>query len=90
MDENAINSLKEALKYSPENIPLKQHLAEMLVKANRLDEAETEYSELLSLTADFRIKTGLAKVFFLIMADFIPNGYRISEIHRKRMVLFQM
>jgi transitional endoplasmic reticulum ATPase len=90
MDENGINSLKEALKYSPENIPLKQHLAEMLVKANRLEEAETEYAELLGLTGDFKVKTGLAKVFFLkaeyskcnvILEEMIENGIEDFETY---------
>lgn len=65
MDDNSINNLKEALKFSPNNIPLKQHLAEMLLKANRLEEAETEYSELLKLSPDGKSKLGLAKTFYL-------------------------
>jgi len=64
MDNESINSLKEALKFSPNNVPLKQHLAEMLLKANRLEEAEIEYSELLKLFPDNKSKLGLAKVFF--------------------------
>ena len=65
MDENAINSLKEALRFSPDNIPLKQHLAEILLKANRLEEAEAEYSGLLKLSPDSKSKFGLARIFFL-------------------------
>lgn len=64
MDENTINNLREALKYSPENIPLKSHLAETLVKAKLWDEAEKEYLELMKLTADVSPKMGLANVFF--------------------------
>ncbi len=65
MDEQTINNLREALRFSPGNIPLKQHLAETLLKAGRLEEAETEYKELLSLSDDIKSKTGLAKVFYL-------------------------
>ena len=63
MDDNAINNLKDALKFSPNNIPLKQHLAEILLKANKLDEAEVEYSELLKLSPNNKFKIGLAKTF---------------------------
>lgn len=65
MDENSINSLREALKYSPDNVPLKHHLAETLINAGRLEEAEKEYAELVTLSVDSKAKTGLAKVFFL-------------------------
>lgn len=65
MDENSINSLKAALSFSPDNIPLKQHLAETLLHANRLEEAEKEYSELLKLSGDTKSKFGLARIFFL-------------------------
>lgn len=65
MDDNTINNLREALQFSPGNIPLKQHLAEMLLKANRLAEAETEYRELLALTTSEKVKAGLAHVYFL-------------------------
>jgi SpoVK/Ycf46/Vps4 family AAA+-type ATPase len=82
MDDNSINNLREALKFSPDNIPLRLHLAEMLLKANRLDEAEAEYSELLKLSPDTKSKLGLAKTFFqkgeyskcnVILEDAIEN-----------------
>lgn len=65
MDNNTIESLREALKVSPNNIPLKLHLANILVHAERLDEAEKEFSELITLTDDAESKTGLANVFYL-------------------------
>jgi SpoVK/Ycf46/Vps4 family AAA+-type ATPase len=64
MDQDSINNLREALKFSPNNIPLKRHLAETLLNANRLDEAEAEYSQLLKLSPDNKSKIGLAKTFF--------------------------
>ena len=64
MDDNAINNLKEALKFSPENLPLRQHLAETLVKANRLDDAEEEYLELMRRSQNSTYKVGLATVFY--------------------------
>lgn len=65
MDNETINNLKEALSFSPENIPLRLHLADALFKLNRLEEAETEYNELLNRNAaDWRVKHGLAKVYY--------------------------
>lgn len=90
MDEQTINNLREALRFSPGNIPLKQHLAETLLKAGRLDEAETEYRELIALSDDAKTKTGLAKVFYLqqqysrcnvILEAIIQSGTRDAEIY---------
>lgn len=64
MDDNTIEHLREALRISPGNVPLKIHLADTLLNMNRLDEAEKEFSELLKLSGDQRVKTGLARVFF--------------------------
>jgi len=65
MDQNAIDNLREALKLSPDNIPLKYYLAQTLQNHNRLDEAETEYYELIRLSSDIRFKIGLANVFYV-------------------------
>ncbi|AXG74582.1 AAA family ATPase [Flavobacterium arcticum] len=64
MDDNTINNLKEALKFSPDNIPLKSHLAESLLNMDRLIEAEQEYKELLALQDTIAIRYGLAQVYF--------------------------
>ena len=89
MDENTINSLKEALKYSPGNIPLKKHLAETLLNASRLEEAAKEYKELLAMTDTPEIKISLANVFFLqgeysacnvIVEELIHSGYSSFEV----------
>ncbi len=68
MDNDSISNLREALKFSPDNVPLRQLLAETLLSANRLDEAEQEYSTLLKLSPDRKSKAGLAKTFFLMGA----------------------
>lgn len=65
MDHNStIDNLREALKFSPDNVPLKHHLAETLILANRLEEAEAEYQSLLPLDSGFKTKFGLATVFY--------------------------
>ncbi|HOX83628.1 MAG TPA: AAA family ATPase [Chryseolinea sp.] len=85
MDDNTINNLREALRFSPDNIPLKLHLAEILLKANRLDEAEIEYSELVKLSNDNKSKIGLAKIFFqkgeyskcnVILEEVMASGFQ--------------
>src|SRR5688572_14032811 len=89
MDDNTINSLKEALKFSPGNIPLKKHLAETLLNALRLEEAEKEYKELLALTDTPEVKISLANVFFLkgeysacnvILEALLHAGYSTFEV----------
>ncbi len=64
MDTNAIDSLREALKFSPNNIPLRLHLAESLLNLNRLDEAEKEYKEVLAQQEHPGAKYGLAQTYF--------------------------
>ena len=64
MDEQSIAHLKEALQFSPENIPLRLHLADTLYKMERLEEAEQEYQEVIRLGAGNQGKLGLAQVYF--------------------------
>lgn len=64
MNDNTIESLREALKHSPDNAPLRHMLAENLLMLNRFDEAEKEYATLLEQSNDTKAKLGLAKVFF--------------------------
>lgn len=64
MNDNTIDSLREALKHSPDNAPLRQLLADTLLTLNRLDEAETEFSTLLKISNDKKAKVGLATVFY--------------------------
>jgi transitional endoplasmic reticulum ATPase len=64
MNENTIYTLREALKHSPNNTPLRQLLADTLLTLNRLDEAKTEFSTLLKISNDNKAKLGLATVFY--------------------------
>ncbi len=47
--DDAVQGLREALKISPENVPLRIHLASTLAGSGRFEEAETEYREALSI-----------------------------------------
>lgn len=61
--DNTLDNLREALKHSPDNVPLRLLLADTLLTLNRLEEAETEYSTVLKFTNEIKAKVGLAKVF---------------------------
>ena len=72
MNDNTIDSLHEALKYSPNNTPLRQLLADTLLTLNRLEEAEIEYSTLLKISNDNKAKVGLANAIpFTIISSAI-------------------
>jgi len=65
MNDQAIQSLREALRVSPDNVPLRRHLAEMLMGIGRFGEAEKEFREALSLAPDdAALKVGLARAFY--------------------------
>jgi SpoVK/Ycf46/Vps4 family AAA+-type ATPase len=83
MRDDTIDGLREALRHSPDNIPLRLLLADTLLTSNRLEEAETEYTTLLKFTSDNKARVGLAKVFFkkgrysacnVILEEVIDNG----------------
>ena len=84
MNENTIESLREALKQSPNNTPLRLLLADTLLGLNRLEEAEAEYTLVLKSSNDTKAKIGLAKVFYrkgnysacnVILEEFIERGH---------------
>lgn len=64
MSDETIKNLKEALAYSPNNIPLRLHLAETLLQFSRLEEAEEEFHKVLAINDNKKAKYGLAKVFY--------------------------
>lgn len=98
MDDSTINNLREALKFSPGNIPLKQHLADTLLKASLLDEAEKEYKEIMAMADTIQSKTGLAKVFYqkgqfsqcnVILEELIQNesvDFDVLILHAKALL----
>ena len=64
MNDAHIDGLKDALKHSPDNVPLRLLLAESLSAANRLEEAEAEYTTLLRYSTETKIKVGLAGIYY--------------------------
>jgi SpoVK/Ycf46/Vps4 family AAA+-type ATPase len=59
-----IAALREALKFSPDNLPLRRHLAETLLATGRPDEAEKEFKSAIGdWPEDRQLKVGLATAF---------------------------
>jgi SpoVK/Ycf46/Vps4 family AAA+-type ATPase len=64
-ENQTILSLRAALEVSPGNVPLRQHLAEMLLQFGRAEEAEKEYRGALGKAPENgALKIGLAKAFY--------------------------
>jgi transitional endoplasmic reticulum ATPase len=64
--DDALQALREALRLSPNNIPLRQHLADSLLNSGRLEEAEKEFREALGLAPNSQsLQLGLARTFYL-------------------------
>ena len=65
-----IAALRKSLEFSPDNIPLRQHLAESLLKLSRMDEAEAEYRAALALSPGNKdLQVGLAGAYFAAGKD---------------------
>jgi AAA+ superfamily predicted ATPase len=63
--EESIRALREALRVSPENLPLRLHLAQSLAGLGRWADAEAEYRTALSRAPDsIEAKLGLARVYY--------------------------
>lgn len=59
-----INALEQALEVSPDNVPLRLQLAQLLTGAHRWTEAELHYKRVIDRApAEVKAKLGLARVF---------------------------
>lgn len=64
-EDSSIQALREALKFSPDNAPLRRHLADSLMKLGRADDAESEWQTLISQhPSDAEHRVGLAQCYF--------------------------
>jgi len=63
--EDELQALRDALKQSPKNIPLRQHLADTLLRSGQPEVAEKEYRDAMAMAPDSEpLKLGLARAFF--------------------------
>ncbi len=63
--DDAVAALREALRVSPDNLPLRRHLAETLLKLGRFDESEAAYREGLAVAPhQVDLKLGLAAAYY--------------------------
>lgn len=62
--EKNIAALLEALKFSPDNIPLKKHLAELLLQAGRTEEAVRFFKEIIAQTGDADAMISLGRAYY--------------------------
>ncbi|MFY8021941.1 MAG: AAA family ATPase [Bacteroidia bacterium] len=91
MDQESIDQLKEALSFSPNNIPLRLHLADMLFKLKRFDESEAEYQQVLSYQQNnSKAKFGLAANYFekgnysvcnVVLEELIQQNQASQEVY---------
>ncbi len=64
LDDAGLRALREAVRLSPDNLPLRRHMAEQLLSRGYLAEAEAEYrAALLLAPRDPDITAGLAEAF---------------------------
>ena len=81
--DDALQALREAVRLSPNNVPLRQHLADTLFGRGQPEEAEKEYRAGLELAPNsLPLKLGLARAFFqqgkqshalVIVEDIVKN-----------------
>ena len=66
MNFDEIQSLREAIKASPDSIPLRKLLANALMKKERWEEAEIEIKDTLRMApTDLQVKIALAQTCLL-------------------------
>jgi SpoVK/Ycf46/Vps4 family AAA+-type ATPase len=64
-NEDAVAALREAVKLSPANLPLRRHLCGLLLASGRATEAEKEFRDALAQWPnDMELKAGLAEAFY--------------------------
>jgi len=92
--EDTIRSLRAALEQSPDNIPLRRHLASVLLGYGRAAEAEAELREALRVApASDEVKLDLARAYraekkysaaHVILDDMIQNDHEVARARVER------
>jgi SpoVK/Ycf46/Vps4 family AAA+-type ATPase len=85
MEDNTIKNLREALQFSPDNIPLRMHLAQTLRQKELFTEAEEEYEIVLQYKSVPEARLGLGIISYklknyskavVILESLIEDGNR--------------
>ncbi|WP_052888148.1 ATP-binding protein [Thermogemmatispora carboxidivorans] len=63
-DEQTIAILQEALAVSPENVPLRRHLAELLLRLGRIEEAIEQFQAVLERSNDHASCVNLGRAYY--------------------------
>lgn len=88
MNNNDIESLKEALENSPDNIPLRLMLADKYFHLNQIETSELEYQTVLDMDKNnIRAKEGLAEIYFrrgkysavIVIVEELINRQKVTE-----------
>lgn len=98
MDQDTtIRSLRAALQASPDNAPLRRHLAETLFAYGRYDEAEVEWKALLKADSrDHASQLMLARTYralgkgslaHVVLEGLITAGHHRARVERARLLL---
>jgi AAA+ superfamily predicted ATPase len=78
--EDVVRSLREALEFSPNNPPLRRHLAETLLSHGRPDEAAEEFRRMLvDAPKDVALQLALARAYFQA-GKFTPSLVVVEEL----------
>lgn len=91
MDRELINDLQEALKHSPNNIPLKLRLGKCYENIFEFENAEKEYIEILAIDSkNLKAKKSLANVYYslekydiaqVVLEEILPSYEGNVEIY---------
>lgn len=89
--EEALKNLLEALQFSPDNLPLRMHIADSLFGLNRFEEAEEHFRKALEIRPNNKTaKIGLAHVFhklgknsaaFVIVEELLQDGTPPAKVY---------
>ncbi|HRH49345.1 MAG TPA: AAA family ATPase [Panacibacter sp.] len=90
-----IEQLKQALDISPENIPLRLHLAEMMMQQNLLAEASDQFSQVLKRDhSNAKALTGLSEIYIkqnkfsaaIILFEQLQQQHALNFDHRIKFI----